>query len=576
MLKNGLPQWLIERRTSYIVCIIAGISLLIATIVVWRVVGANEKAFVKKAVEFKAGSIRQEIDYHLKSHMFSLARMARRWEVHGRPEKAEWASDAGLYMDHFNGYMAIAWIDGKMRSGWVVPEAGNINEVKGLLRDKAIMSQGKTGFQAYDALLNNNEGVFVALAPIYTPAGFDGVIAGVYKIKETIDALVNGRHNQDFSVEIRNKQGSVLYSHYADDNQSPGAWAEDEAVELYGLNLIVRVWPGQDFITRNASILPTAILFSGLLLSAFIPLILHLGFVSYRRALAAEDAKKALDKEVFERKNAEEAAESNAAEVAEMNLALGLEVIERKRAEDAAKKYADDLERSNKELEQFAYVASHDLQEPLRVIAGYVQLIQKRYKGRLDAAADEFMHFAVDGAKRMQVIINDLLQYSRVGSSATDYARVDSCKVLQNTIENLKASIDESTAIITHDALPTIEADAAQMEHLFINLLSNAIKYRGNEPPRIHVSAKDRGGEWLFSVKDNGIGIDPKFSERIFVIFQRLHGRHDYSGTGIGLAICKKVVENHGGRIWVASEPGKGSTFYFTIPLIRSGKKWAQ
>ncbi|MEK6531456.1 MAG: ATP-binding protein [Deltaproteobacteria bacterium] len=543
-----------------------------ATIILWRVVEANEKASVKKAVKFKAASVRDAIDYNLKGHMFSLVRMARRWEMQGRPEKKEWVSDAGLYMEHFDGYKAIAWIDAGMRSGWAVPAAGDLNDIKGLLKDRAPMPQamGKRGLLAYDATLKSgNKGVLVAIAPIHAAAGFDGAIVGVYKIKETMDAIVNGKHDRDFSVEIRDHRGGVIYSHHVDGGQSLDDLAEEEVVELYGLNLLVRVSPGRDFVNRYASILPTTTLFVGLLLSAFIPLILHLGLVAYRRALAAEAAKSALDIEVSERKSAEEAAEKNASELAKINLSLGLEVMERKKAEEAAKKYAEDLNRSNKELEQFAYVASHDLQEPLRIVSGYVQLIQKRYKGRLDAAADEFMHFAVDGAKRMQVLINDLLQYSRVGSSAVVFAPVDCAVVLQNSIKNLQASIEESMALITHDRLPTIEADAEQLEHLFMNLLSNAIKYGGSEPPRIHVSARDRGGEWLFSVKDNGIGIDPRFSERIFVIFQRLHGRHEYSGTGIGLAICKKVVENHGGRIWVASEQGRGSEFYFTIPMAR-------
>jgi PAS domain S-box-containing protein len=236
-----------------------------------------------------------------------------------------------------------------------------------------------------------------------------------------------------------------------------------------------------------------------------------------------------------------------------------VDITERKNAEL-------ELRRSNAELERFAYVASHDLQEPLRSVASYVQLLSRRYRDRLDADANEFIDFAVNGAKRMQQLIEDLLTYSRVGTRGGSPVPTDAGALLDTAVEALRVAIEESGARVTHDALPTVRADPAQLAQLMTNLVGNAIKFRGREPPCVHVGAVRDGDRWTFSVRDNGIGVDPQYFERIFVIFQRLHGREEYPGTGIGLAICKKIVERHGGEIWVESTPGQGATFSFTIP----------
>lgn len=234
-------------------------------------------------------------------------------------------------------------------------------------------------------------------------------------------------------------------------------------------------------------------------------------------------------------------------------------ISERKRMEN-------EIKRVNENLDQFAYIASHDLQEPLRIMSSYSQLLGKRYKNRLDADANDFIGFIVDAAFRMQTLINDLLTYSRTGHKGAQLTEFNCENVVRRVIENLAVSIESKRGKVIHEALPVIRAHRPSIMQLFQNLISNALKFQGPEPPLVRLGAAKNGPEWVFSVSDNGIGIEPDYQERVFQIFQRLHSRDKYEGTGIGLTICKRIVENHGGRIWVESEPGRGSTFYFTIP----------
>ncbi len=245
------------------------------------------------------------------------------------------------------------------------------------------------------------------------------------------------------------------------------------------------------------------------------------------------------------------------------------DVTDRKLSEEELGRLNAALQKSNQELEQFAYIASHDLREPLRMVASFAQLLAQRYSGRLDADADEFIAYIVDGAKRMDALVDDLLEYSRVTSHAKPFAPTNLNLVVGGVMRNLSVQIEESNADVRWEVLPTVFADESQMFQLFQNLVSNALKFRAGEPPQIRIRAKDLGTEKMISVADNGIGIDPAYHDRIFEIFQRLHSREQYPGTGIGLAVCRKIVEHHGGRIWVESTEGLGSTFSFTLPALR-------
>jgi light-regulated signal transduction histidine kinase (bacteriophytochrome) len=291
--------------------------------------------------------------------------------------------------------------------------------------------------------------------------------------------------------------------------------------------------------------------------------------ISLENALLYTD----LQQENSERKRAEAAlrkahdelemrVQARTVELNESNHQLQGEIVERQKVEA-------DLARSNAELEQLAYVASHDLQEPLRMVVSYLQLLEQRYQERLDADAHEFIGFAVNGAKRMQSLIDDLLTYSRIGTRAMPLQPVDCAVVMETLLHSLSVAIAEGDAIITCDSLPVVMADVTQLTQLFQNLLTNAIKFRREKPVRIHIAAESDGDFWRFSVQDNGIGIASDYFDRIFVMFQRLHSRRRYEGTGIGLAICKKIVERHGGHIWVESVPGQGSIFYFTLRQAR-------
>jgi PAS domain S-box-containing protein len=433
---------------------------------------------------------------------------------------------------------SIKYVQGMGRP--ILKESGDIENFIGTTMDITARKQGEEELREREARIRRL---------------VDSNIIGVFfwdlrdEISEVNDALlqITGYTRQD-----------LLSQHVNWVEMMPPEYGDADARALEELRQTGRITPYEkEFIRKDGSHVPVLIgaaLFEGSRENG-------VGFVldltqRKRAEEALRQAHDVLEKRVLERTG----------ELKESNQRLSLEVVERKRAEAVLAQRSQELARSNAELELMAYVASHDLQEPLRMVASYMQLLEKRYKDSLDADARDFIGFAVDGAKRMQALIDDLLTYSRVGTITISLQPVDCMTVVKKVINSIRVAMDESGARITCDPLPTVMGDATQLAQLFQNLIANAIKFRGDQAPQVHIYAESDENCWRFSVQDNGIGISPEYFDRIFVMFQRLHSRSTYPGTGIGLAICKKIVERHGGRIWVESSPQQGSIFKFTLP----------
>lgn len=530
--EKGVLQWLL---------VIIGVGVLTATLMLWRASAVQERAYIDRMTQFRAEGLKNNIRGQIESRIQALSRMAKRWEIKRSPRKA-WESDADLYIRNDEAYKAILLLDPRLRTGWVTPlefytgDTGNgmiIEKQAGFAfnraRDTYVTGATPSVFRERDLLM-----VYI---PVFHKKKFEGIVVGVFRVEKLVGSISRNKDLSGYTVVISDDNGEI---YRRDTGHLYKKWMKEDRISFYGADWKVWVSPQGHFIAGNLTRLPNFILITGLLVSSLISAIGYFAQTSQVRARSAETAKQRLEEEIAGRNRIEEEFKRNAAE----------------------------LRRSNAELEQFASIVSHDLQEPLRIISGYLQLLSRRYRGRqLDEKANELIGIAVNGASRMGETIKDLLNYSRVGSRHKDFKPVDCSVILTRSLTSLRRTIEETDAVIRHDDLPTITADAFQLEHLFMNLISNAIKYRGNNTPLIYISGERRGEEWLFSINDNGIGIDPKHHEKIFEMFQRVYERSRYQGTGIGLAICKRVVENHGGRIWVESKPGEGSNFYFTVPV---------
>jgi signal transduction histidine kinase/integral membrane sensor domain MASE1 len=375
-----------------------------------------------------------------------------------------------------------------------------------------------------------------------------GYVIAVYRVDDLVDAALRNLDRGDVMLRIADGE-RILYDSVVTTEKTSAARVTIQrrtTLMIAGREWVLTFFATPEYLAAQRSWAAWTVLAAGLLFTSLLGVFL----------LILTGRTSRIEQRVAERTG----------ELSTANRQLREQIAERKQAQELLDRKTRELTRSNKELEQFAYVASHDLKEPLRTVANYAQLLAKRFHGKLDPKADEYIAFTVEAVGRMQRLIQDLLAYARVGTEGGVLIRTELTPCLHEALTNLRSTVEESHAEITHDQLPALNADATQITQLFQNLVGNAIKFRGAAAPRVHISAAKRGPEWVIAVRDNGIGIEGRFVERIFEIFQRLHSIDDYPGTGIGLAICKKIVERHGGTIWAESRVGEGTTFYFSLP----------
>ncbi len=524
---EGTPRW---------VPIFAGISILTVSVLLWQALTADDVKNFRDNTQLEAAGYSSIIETAIKNRVATLTHLSESL-ASPRPSRKQWEMDAGLISKQ-PGYHAIAWIDPARRTRWIVSDAPTSNVPASLSP-----SQQKLLEQVYaqrsaslskPLTLDDGSIGFFTYAPIFHNDTFNGFVLGVFRLQELIDVILPSQVTSDYTLALFDGKDEI---YRRGDERLLTHLQGITVIPLPGYAWEMHISPSQALISRQDSALPEVVLGLGFVMALLLALSIHF---AHRARL-------------------------NAARALETNRMLEEEIAVRKQVESDLENHARSLARSNTELEQFAYVASHDLQEPLRMVTSYMQLLEKRYKDKLDEDANVFIGYAVDGAARMKLLITGLLTYSRAGKQGQTVGSVDMEEVLRSANGNLQGLIEEAQGEVTHDPLPKVVGDPTQLLQLLQNLIGNALKFRGEAPARVHVGASEQGRHWLFSVSDQGIGISAEFHHRIFALFQRLHDREAYEGTGIGLALCKKIVESHGGRIWLDSEPGQGCTFYFTL-----------
>ncbi len=506
------------RSSSLWLPLLLAIAGLAGSLVLSHALSLRERQQVRETLQAQAADLRNAIVGRMRLRVQPLATLQRQWEEEGLPSRQRWELDAALAYDDATS-REIDLVDPSLQVRWVMPHtplptldlAGNIllREVFARAREQHLIAASRP-----IELPEGGKAILICL-PLYHGEDFDGFIVGSFRCDQLLGSIFPEQIAPAYSIRVFDGAEEIFYRPLRD-VQSDREWSQEALAEPYGMEWRVVARPSVALIASLRSRLPSVVFVGGLLMTFLLSL----------SAYFAGEA----------RMRASQLAVSNR-----------------------------ELARSNADLEQFAYAASHDLKEPLHLIANCGQGLVQECTGKISRDADVLLRYSMDAVEQMERLLGDLLAYARVGSGGEPPAAVSAEDALRRALANLRSAIEESQAVVSHDPLPEVLVDHSQLVQVFQNLIANSLKFRSRARPQVHVSAVSTGRECLFSVRDNGIGIDPKHAQRVFVIFQRLHTRGEYPGTGLGLALCKKIVERAGGRIWVESTSGQGADFRFTL-----------
>ena len=548
-----------------IATVLIGLGIAAVSAYFWKSVGDLGNNRLREQIQNEAADSVRLIRSDLEGRVQLLSRMADRWEIRGGIPREEWESDALNVFTHDPGYQALEWVDPSFRVNWIIPVEGNedavnldiTSEEKSRRALESAREKKEVTFTGAIELVQGGKG-FLVIVPVFLAEELEGFFVAVFRYGKLLGTIFNRGEADSWHILVE-AESTTLYTSYVPrsiNSAQKRKWEASEKVEAYGVDWEVKIWPNANLIYEHDSWLPEIILLFGLVFSLLLPISIYLRYIVRTRTAESINAKTELQNLSL---NMQKLIEKNTAE-------LRIHEDGNESSLGAHKHFQRKLNFLNKELEQFVYVTSHDLQEPLRMVASYVELLADRYRDKLDEKANKYIRYTVDGTERMQILINDLLAYSRVGAKKRPFEEIDISELVQNVLHNLSSYIEENGAEVIVGDLPAVMGDKTQLTRLFHNLIQNAIKFRRDLSPVVEVFAENGVKGVVFNVKDNGIGIDTKFFDRIFLIFKRLGIREQYEGTGLGLAITKKIVEHHGGEIWVESKPEVGSLFSFTIP----------
>lgn len=554
----GLVSWTWHRSRLANVNEVRGLPFVVAaagitvTLLLWQALLVQEHRTLETTIVGTATHVASEINARMQARMLALARVAEqqgRWEI--LPEE-EWTANAENLARDFPGFQSISWIDASLRVRWIAPLLGNEAVVGSEItaepqRQGLFETVRKTRAAAVSKTVDlaKKKSGFLMFLPVFRKGDFIGVIGCGFDAEALFTSILQGVA-PGYALVIMSADED-LYKRLSEDTLE-AEWGQKRSVEFAGTRWQVRVWPEATTLAEQHSLLPNWALGSGFLATILFSVVVALTQDRHYKARTMHITNQELLRENTKRKEAEE----------RIN-ALNTELEQRVRERTTA------LARANADLRQLAYVSAHDLQEPVRMVAIYTQLLASRYHGKLDDDADRFIGYTVEGAMRMHALLTDLLAYLQLDTAQHDKKAVPCEEILATVLSGLHSRITATAAVITHDPLPTVPGNRAQLAVVFQNLIENALTFCHATPPLVHVWAEPREDVWMFAVRDNGIGIEPVYAERIFLMFERLHSQAEYPGTGMGLTLCKKIVERHGGEMWVTSQLGHGATFYFTV-----------